>query len=113
MTVYFASLPFGRGGRNRTRANGFGDHCTTTIRRPYLIDYFIIIAGKGMGKLILWSPLAGLNCRPHPYHGCALPTELSGREVTSTFTIQQEHGGDSLLRFAKQKASFAYCTPSG
>ncbi len=22
------------------------------------------------------SRYADLNCRPHPYHGCALPTEL-------------------------------------
>ena len=25
-----------------------------------------------------WSPDPGLNWRPHPYQGCALPTELSG-----------------------------------
>ncbi len=25
---------FGRGGRNRTHASGFGDRCTTIIRRP-------------------------------------------------------------------------------
>ncbi len=25
----------GRGGRNRTLANGFGDRCTTTIRHPH------------------------------------------------------------------------------
>ena len=27
---------------------------------------------------IKWSPLAESNCRPTPYHGVALPTELSG-----------------------------------
>ena len=26
-----------------------------------------------------WSHDRGLNPRPHPYHGCALPTELSWR----------------------------------
>ena len=26
---------------------------------------------------LLWSHDRGLNPRPHPYHGCALPTELS------------------------------------
>src|SRR5215472_5782281 len=25
-----------------------------------------------------WSPFPGLNWRPHPYQGCALPTELKG-----------------------------------
>src|SRR5919106_4717345 len=28
-----------------------------------------------------WSPDPGLNWRPHPYQGCALPTELSGPSV--------------------------------
>ena len=27
-------------------------------------------------KVESWSHLSGLNRRPHPYHGCALPTEL-------------------------------------
>ena len=27
----------------------------------------------------VWSPLTELNCRPSPYHGDALPTELRGR----------------------------------
>ena len=35
----------GRGARNRTQARGFGDPCTTTIRRPLakqsLRDYFV------------------------------------------------------------------------
>ena len=26
-----------------------------------------------------WGHDRGLNPRPHPYHGCALPTELSRR----------------------------------
>ena len=26
---------------------------------------------------LIWSHDRGLNPRPHPYHGCALPTELS------------------------------------
>lgn len=30
-------------------------------------------------KSFVWSPLAELNCRPTPYHGVALPTELSGQ----------------------------------
>ncbi len=29
----------------------------------------------------VWSPLAESNCRPTPYHGVALPTELSGLEI--------------------------------
>src|SRR5215468_1451895 len=36
-----------------------------------------------------WSPDPGLNWRPHPYQGCALPTELSGlaavRSVGASF----------------------------
>ena len=27
------------------------------------------------------SHLTGLNRRPHPYHGCALPTELKRRVI--------------------------------
>src|SRR5574344_1645257 len=27
------------------------------------------------------SPRAESNCRPQPYHGCALPTELQGQVV--------------------------------
>ena len=29
-----------------------------------------------MGRLLSWSCWADSNCRPHPYQGCALPTEL-------------------------------------
>ena len=29
----------------------------------------------------VWSPPPESNRRPHPYHGCALPTELGGREL--------------------------------
>lgn len=28
------------GGRNRTHAKGFGDPCTTTIRRPQILNYY-------------------------------------------------------------------------
>ena len=28
------------------------------------------------GYLLFWSCWADSNCRPHPYQGCALPTEL-------------------------------------
>ncbi len=30
-------------------------------------------------QYFIWSHDRGLNPRPHPYHGCALPTELSRR----------------------------------
>ena len=30
----------------------------------------------------VWSPRADLNRRPHPYQGCALPTELQGPVLT-------------------------------
>ena len=31
----------------------------------------------------LWSCWADSNCRPHPYQGCALPTELQQRVATT------------------------------
>ena len=34
----FDDFDGGRGGGNRTRANGFGDRCTTIIRRPFVFD---------------------------------------------------------------------------
>ena len=30
----------------------------------------------------LWSCWADSNCRPHPYQGCALPTELQQQMAT-------------------------------
>ena len=30
---------------------------------------------------IVWSPWSGLNWWPHPYQGCALPTELHGHAI--------------------------------
>ena len=35
---------------------------------------------RQFSKNLLWSHDRGLNPRPHPYHGCALPTELSRHE---------------------------------
>ena len=32
-----------------------------------------------------WSRCAGLNRRPHPYHGCALPTELQRHVLSKVF----------------------------
>ena len=34
-------------------------------------------------KVFLWSCWADSNCRPHPYQGCALPTELQQRVATT------------------------------
>ena len=34
-------------------------------------------------RLISWSCWADSNCRPHPYQGCALPTELQQRVATT------------------------------
>jgi hypothetical protein len=39
----------GRGCRNRTYANGFGDHCTTIIRSPH----GFIIANPALGGAVL------------------------------------------------------------
>ena len=47
-----------------------------------------------------WSHDRGLNPRPHPYHGCALPTELSRHESLLILTYlprsrQATSGGGS------------------
>ena len=60
--MYVVNIFFGRDAGNRTPVIGFGDRSPTTERRPY----------------ILWSPLAESNRGPLPYHGSALPSELSG-----------------------------------
>ncbi len=36
---------FGRGSRNRTHPNGFGDRCTTNILYPYLLPIYNSIRG--------------------------------------------------------------------
>ena len=33
--------------------------------------------GISLSPCYFWSRLPDLNWRPHPYHGCALPAELS------------------------------------
>ena len=37
------------------------------------------------GYLLFWSCWADSNCRPHPYQGCALPTELQQQIVSPFF----------------------------
>lgn len=39
---HFTIFAIGRGNRNRTHINGFGDRCTTVVRSPYLLGFFII-----------------------------------------------------------------------
>ena len=34
-------------------------------------------------SMLFWSCWADSNCRPHPYQGCALPTELQQRVATT------------------------------
>ena len=56
---------------------------------------------KMLGDL-LWSHDRGLNPRPHPYHGCALPTELS------------RHGADYIVctliaKFFASQGFFVQC----
>ena len=41
--------------------------------------YAIMLSFEFHDLQILHSREPGLNWRPHPYHGCALPTELSRR----------------------------------
>lgn len=36
------------------------------------------LGGRLIGQKLGWSPEPGSNRRPHAYHACALPTELSG-----------------------------------
>ena len=45
---------------------------------------------------ILWSFQPGLNWRPQPYHGCALPTELQKHVLSFVFC---RHGGRRYIRF--------------
>ena len=41
------------------------------------VSTFILPAARGkILSAFLWSCWADSNCRPHPYQGCALPTEL-------------------------------------
>ena len=35
----------------------------------------------------VWSPPPESNRRPHPYHGCALPTELGGQVETFALVV--------------------------
>jgi hypothetical protein len=35
----------------------------------------------------VWSPPPESNRRPHPYHGCALPTELGGQVDLSALAV--------------------------
>ena len=48
---------------------------------------FSVFATKKHRKLrfstLFWSCWADSNCRPHPYQGCALPTELQQRVATT------------------------------
>lgn len=60
------------GCRNRTYAKGFGDLRTTII----LIPLALFVSLQDMRHTSTVSLGSGLNRRPHPYHGCALPTEL-------------------------------------
>src|SRR6185436_14501691 len=39
------------------------------------------------------SPDPGLNRRPHPYQGCALPSELSGRAACLLFRLHLAGNG--------------------
>ena len=45
----------------------------------YFLDHkkAAYVAPRFLKKTLIWSHDRGLNPRPHPYHGCALPTELS------------------------------------
>ena len=43
------------------------------------------------GFLAYWSCWADSNCRPHPYQGCALPTELQQQRLCPSY---KGHSGD-------------------
>ena len=49
--------------------------------------FFNIFATKSIEnrsfRCFFWSCWADSNCRPHPYQGCALPTELQQRVATT------------------------------
>jgi hypothetical protein len=52
---------------------------------------------------LAWSPEPDLNRRPHPYQGCALPTELSGQTKTALQETKksEESAGSILVRQQK------------
>ena len=54
-------------------------------------------------KSLIWSHDRGLNPRPHPYHGCALPTELSRQAlpvlVSRMQVLRASYFGKLLLDF--------------
>src|SRR5215472_13542787 len=45
-----------------------------TLTCGFVLSNFSLL----ISLLVEWSPFPGLNWRPHPYQGCALPTELKG-----------------------------------
>ena len=48
-----------------------------------------------------WSCWADSNCRPHPYQGCALPTELQQQVATTKGLEPSTSGSSSQRSFAR------------
>lgn len=61
--------------------------------------------------LISWSLCPELNWRPHPYQGCALPTELQRHSGANAFRVSDEEAF-SLIRLLRQ-AFFPHFFPPG
>lgn len=77
----------------------------------------LIAMGRSAGKK--WSPQAGLNRRPRPYQGRALPTELHGQLIAGhslqSITYQQTtktHRPDSFFIKAWGLRTFDFFGPT-
>ena len=64
-----------------------GSQCGSAIDPHFGSHHFRRFCNKKAPKTevfdAFWSCWADSNCRPHPYQGCALPTELQQRVATT------------------------------
>ena len=68
--------------------------------------------------LLLWSPRPGLNWWPHPYQGCALPTELRGHNYklfnscSKNINLERETGFEPATLSLEGWRSSPWATPA-
>ncbi len=91
------AFSFSRGG-SKKRIKVFASVCTGSCRPPmWPADMIRICPEKEKHRrpyglaVFFWSCWADSNCRPHPYQGCALPTEL---QQQSTCPLKRGMCGD-------------------
>ena len=81
-----------------------------TKKKPWKIAAFKVLRGKvpvETKHYPFWSLLPGSNRRPHPYHGCALPTELK-RHLWSGWRESNPHDQLGKLEFYHWTTSALY-----